>query len=98
LDSGPLSFRVSFDTARLAAEIHHQSFNILLGLIALHLAAIAFYLVVRKRNLVKPMVLGTDESFSSNSQGLVQVGKWRFVLAAAMAGLFAWAVGKGFGL
>ena len=58
LESGPLSSLVSFETGRQAAKIHHLSFNVLLALIALHVAAIAIYLVFFRDNLVRPMLTG----------------------------------------
>ncbi|MEM5516220.1 cytochrome b/b6 domain-containing protein [Henriciella sp. AS95] len=58
LNSGPLSRFVSFGFGRDAADFHEASFNILLALIALHLAAIAFYLLAKKTNLISPMVTG----------------------------------------
>ena len=45
LESGPLATLVSFEAGRQAAEIHEVSFNILLGLIGLHVAAIVTYLI-----------------------------------------------------
>jgi cytochrome b len=58
LESGPLARFVSFDVGRVAAELHHTAFNLLLALIALHLAAIAYYAVVKRQNLVGAMVTG----------------------------------------
>ena len=58
---GPLSGQVSYDVAVLAHDVHAASFNVLLGLIALHLLAIAYYLFVRKRSLIWPMVTGQGE-------------------------------------
>lgn len=57
IESGPLANLVSFDQARWAAHAHEVVFNILLGLIALHLAAIAVY-AARGSNLVGPMLTG----------------------------------------
>jgi cytochrome b len=59
LESGPLSYLVSFDAGRAAAEIHELSFRLLQVAAVLHVAAILFYLFVRKRNLIGPMVTGT---------------------------------------
>jgi cytochrome b len=56
LESGPLATLVSFEAGRQAAEIHEISFNILLALIGLHVAAIVAYLFFFKDNLVRPMV------------------------------------------
>lgn len=58
LESGPLSHLVSFDVGRLAARGHHFIFDILLGLIGLHVAAIAFYLLYKKENLTTAMITG----------------------------------------
>jgi cytochrome b len=55
---GPLSGLVGYDAALLAHDVHEASFNILLGLIALHLLAIGYYRLVRGRSLVRPMVTG----------------------------------------
>ncbi|MDQ0464248.1 cytochrome b [Caulobacter ginsengisoli] len=57
IEAGPLANFVSFDQARLAAHAHEFVFNVLLGLIALHLAAIAVY-AARGSNLVRPMLTG----------------------------------------
>jgi cytochrome b len=58
LESGPFAYLVSFETGRTAAELHHLLFNILLGLIALHLVAVCFYLVAKRQDLVGPMITG----------------------------------------
>ncbi|HYW16928.1 MAG TPA: cytochrome b/b6 domain-containing protein [Allosphingosinicella sp.] len=55
---GPLAGLVNYDTAVLAHEVHEVSFNVLLGLIALHLLAIGYYQLIRRRSLVRPMVTG----------------------------------------
>lgn len=55
---GPLNGLVSEDTAEMLADLHEINFNILLGLIALHVAAILFYAIAKRQNLVRPMVSG----------------------------------------
>lgn len=59
LEGGPLSDRVSFEAGRLAAELHELNFFILLGFIALHVAAILFYTFVRRQKLVRAMFTGS---------------------------------------
>lgn len=98
LESGPLSFLVTFDQGRLAAEVHAFSFNLLLAFVALHVVAIAFYLVVRRRNLVGPMVSGRDPSIDNSQPHMKPGHSVAFVIAAALATLLAWSVSKGFGL
>jgi cytochrome b len=56
--SGPLAKWVSFDTGRLAAHWHANTFYALLGLIGFHLAAISFYGLVRRQNLLPSMFHG----------------------------------------
>ena len=58
LYEGPLSFLVSYDAAREAAELHGDVVDVLLVLVVLHLAAILFYRIWKRENLVKPMVTG----------------------------------------
>ena len=55
---GPLYAWVSKDTSDWLTGIHHINQNVLLGLVALHLGAIAFHLVVKRENLIAPMVTG----------------------------------------
>lgn len=55
---GPLASRVSGETSALLTTIHNYNFYVLLALIALHLTAIAFYLLVKRENLVVPMFTG----------------------------------------
>lgn len=59
--SGPFNHLVSFETAEWSHEVHELLFNVLLGLIALHVAAILYYRVRGKR-LVRAMIRGTAEA------------------------------------
>ena len=96
LESGPLSFLISFDLGRASAEVHEASFNLLLGVIAVHVLAILFYLVVRRRNLIRPMVTGRDTALAPATPALRPAGLPRFVIAAGLSLALAWAVSKGF--
>jgi cytochrome b len=55
---GPLSGLVAKSRSDSLTGLHHQLSNVLLVLLGLHILAIAFYLLVKKHNLVKPMVTG----------------------------------------
>jgi cytochrome b len=61
LTEGPLYLKVSETAADFAHEAHELLFKLLLTLIALHIAAILFFHVVQKKNLVGPMVTGKAE-------------------------------------
>jgi cytochrome b len=58
IDSGPLSHRVSFDAGRYFARMHGFFFDVLLGFVAIHIAAVLFYLFFKKTNLTATMVTG----------------------------------------
>ena len=55
---GPLSGFVSGETSTEIAELHEDFFNILLVVIGLHVAAILFYWIMKKQNLIGPMLTG----------------------------------------
>ena len=96
LESGPLSFLVSFGSGRTAAEIHRLSFTALQIIVVIHVIVVIYYLVVRKRNLVRPMVTGSDRQIESTSGALVPAGWARLILAATIAATLAWLTANGF--
>ena len=82
---GPLFDLVGRDLSNVATGWHKAIVNLLILLVVLHLAAIAFYARVKKDNLVKPMLTGWKEvSEGETAQG----GGWLALLVAlAIAGL-----------
>jgi cytochrome b len=58
LESGPLSYLVSFDTGRACAKVHAIIFNVLMVAIVLHLLAIGFYWLFKRDNLLSAMITG----------------------------------------
>ena len=86
---GPFFDLVSKDLSNRLTGLHKLSSNLLILLIGLHLAAIAFYARVKKDNLVKPMVLGwkeTAEGESAKGAGFVAL---IVALAIAAAAVYA---------
>ena len=81
---GPLTGFIGEDLAGAIAEWHEWTFNLLLAAIALHVIAIAFYLVVKRRNLVGPMVTGVVEA-PPGTEAMKGAGAVRFFVAAATA-------------
>ncbi|KGF79576.1 cytochrome B561 [Massilia sp. JS1662] len=55
---GPLSGLIEKARSDSLTGLHHQLSDVLLVLLGLHILAIAFYLIVKKTNLVKPMITG----------------------------------------
>lgn len=54
----PLAKLVSNATSDMLKEVHETAFVVLLTLVVIHIAAIAFYLRVKGENLVVPMITG----------------------------------------
>jgi cytochrome b len=55
---GPLYHRVSEAAASRLTAIHHFNASVIIALVALHILAVLFYLLVKKDNLVTPMITG----------------------------------------
>lgn len=96
LEAGPLSKFVDFDTGRAIAHIHHLGFKVLLGLIALHLVAVGAY-GLGGHNLTRAMITGRA-ALAPDAAALRFAGRWRLVMAAAVAAGVAWFVAHGFRL
>ena len=95
IESGPLSHLVSFDAGRSCAELHEDVFNVLLAFIVLHVAAVVFYLLYRRENLIAPMITGADEN--AEARPSVRFAGWeRAIPGAALAALATWAISAGF--
>lgn len=61
MSEGPLAHHLSEGMSDLATAWHEKGFYALLALVALHVGAIAFYLLVKKDNLVRPMLTGVRQ-------------------------------------
>ncbi len=89
-DTGPLYGLVTNHTSDRLTHWHHRLFAALLIAVALHVIAVAAYLLARKTNLVTPMLTGrkpasvvaANEAIASS-----RIGLWLLLLAAAGATL-----------
>jgi cytochrome b len=95
IESGPLSWMVSFDMGRLAAEWHETLFDALLVVIAVHVLAVVFYLLVKRENLIGAMVGGYKRTAEPPSEALRFAPVWRALLGLAAAGAITWALASG---
>ncbi|HEV2364762.1 MAG TPA: cytochrome b/b6 domain-containing protein [Caulobacteraceae bacterium] len=99
LQAGPLSRflspdpDVAYDRGRAIAHLHHLNFRLLLALIALHLAAVAFY-AVRGRNLLGPMITGRA-ALPAGAAEVRPVPAWRALASALLAAALAVFVARG---
>lgn len=87
-EGGPLSHLVAYETQRAAAEVHEILFNVALGLIALHIAAILYYRFIRRDKLVTPMITG-KRSFPHDVIAPRIAPLWQALVCALVAAALA---------
>ena len=85
--TGPLNSLVGVTLADTITDLHETFFNVLLGLIVLHLAAITWY-AVKGDDLLSPMV-GGDRPPMAGVTGIGPLPWLRAALAVALAAGFA---------
>jgi hypothetical protein len=56
--AGPYNPSVSSTMASTLSSIHSINFNVIIGVVCLHIAAIVFYALYKRQNLVVPMLHG----------------------------------------
>ncbi|MRR50236.1 MAG: cytochrome B [Rhodocyclaceae bacterium] len=66
---GPLQALVSDAVSNQITGWHHLGKNLMIALVVLHVGAVAFYVRVKKHNLLKPMILGWTEGEGDDAQG-----------------------------
>ncbi|HEY9233716.1 MULTISPECIES: cytochrome b/b6 domain-containing protein [Phenylobacterium] len=92
LESGPLSYLIDFDASRQAAELHELTFRIVQALVALHIAAIAFYWFWKRQNLIGAMITGKRPF---QGEALRPAKLWSYLVGLVLAVLVAWFISKG---
>jgi len=85
---GPLAKLVSKALSDRITGIHHLNVKLLYALIALHLSAVAYYLLYKHENLIKPMLTGFKHAATGLGESAQQQGRiWlAALLLAACAG------------
>ena len=94
LESGPLAQYISYEASDEAADWHELVFNLILAAVALHVAAILFYLLAKRDNLVTPMLTGA-KAFQEDVPEPARAPAWRAVVAALAAAGAAWWISLG---
>ena len=84
LNPGPFSDKVDYDTSRLASHLHARAFDLLEVLILLHLAAMLFYAVFKRQNLVGAMVTGRQKHLAGHAD--IQSGSLPMLVVGLMLG------------
>ncbi len=88
--NGYLYDLVSKSTSDRLTSLHALNAWLVGALIALHLGAIAFYVRVKKEDLVGPMLRGWHERRNQNEESLSGGGIIAFIVALAIALATAW--------
>lgn len=91
---GPLARRIDSDLSEQITNWHKASFNLLLLAVGLHVLAIVFYRLVKRRNLVSAMLTGM-QSYGAQPPELRFTPVWLALLCAALAALGVTAVVQG---
>jgi len=94
LQSGPFAHHLTFREAREVAGIHATVFDLILVLVSLHVAAVIFYLVVRRENLIGAMFHGRRRQPPTEPE-MRPAPLWRFATAALIAAAFTYWISKG---
>ncbi len=83
---GPLFDLVDKALSNRLTGLHHRLSNLLIALVVLHIAAIAFYGHFRKKKLLKPMVTGWKSQAEAAGESARGGSLPAFVLAVLIAG------------
>jgi cytochrome b len=90
---GPLAHLVSEDISEAAHDLHELLFNVLLGLIGLHVAAILFYRLVLGKALLGPMLTGRG-SFPEGTEPMRRAPLWRLIICILLSlAVTSWIIG-----
>jgi cytochrome b len=92
-DHGPFTDISPAWVLNLATDLHAILFQVLIGAVALHLAAIAVYALAKGQNLVRPMITGRKALPAATPAPRVARWAWAVVLALVAAGA-AYAAGQ----
>jgi len=94
---GPLANLVDEGRSLQLTGLHQKLAYVLIGLIALHVAAITAYLLLRKTNLVKPMITGWKNATTPAGHD-VAAWHWTALAGAVGVAVLAMSLASGAGL
>ncbi|WP_394730653.1 cytochrome b/b6 domain-containing protein [Altererythrobacter sp. GH1-8] len=83
--TGPLNEHVGVMTADWMTDWHKTLFDVIVVVSGLHIAAIAFYWLARRNNLVTPMITGNRAASGLRGAGNDSVSFWRLTASCVIA-------------
>ncbi len=93
LNTGPLYGYVSDDFSHRMTGLHHLIFNLILVAVALHVSAAFYYLLVKRENLILPMVTGRKPGDQVSADDAIPSSRsWLALLLAALVASALWYV------
>jgi len=87
---GPLAARVSKETSDLLTQVHEINFNVLLGLVGVHVLAALYYLMVKRDNLIAAMVTGNKQVDDPDAAAGRGGALWLAALLLACSAAVVW--------
>lgn len=87
---GPLYRAVGGDTSNFISGWHRRAEWVIYALVALHISAVLFYTLVKKDNLIGPMITGRKTVDDPALQPARGGGAVAFIIALAIAVLVLW--------
>ena len=82
---GPLYKWVSRAVSDRLTSIHHFNHDVIMVLVAVHVAAVLFHLIYKRENLITPMITGRKPWKGSPRASLAPAPLWQAALAATAA-------------
>lgn len=92
--SGPYASALDSELVKKLDSLHHSNFDYVLVLTGLHIVAVFFYLLIKKQNLILPMIFGRKEArIVPEGQEIKNSRLWIALLTVlAVAGFVYWLV------
>lgn len=92
---GPLHSAVSLDMADWATRVHRQMIWVVGALVILHICAILFYTLLRREEMIRPMITGHKKIADPAATSATGGGLVAFIIALGVAGAVVWAANGG---
>jgi cytochrome b len=92
---GPLFSLIDKSLSDKLSGIHALALDVLMVLLALHLAAIVFHQLVKKNNLVLPMLTGKKQVHKAQVSSIPAVGALRFLMTVVISSTLVWSIWSG---